>query len=60
MYVSIFLFGVAQALMLQNWVAGFSGLVTFVPLFLPGMRDLEERPRTTVGPAAPAGAPSRG
>jgi len=34
MYVSIFLFGVAQALMLQNWVAGFSGLVTFVPLYL--------------------------
>jgi protein-S-isoprenylcysteine O-methyltransferase Ste14 len=34
MYVSIFLFGVAQALMLQNWVAGLSGLVTFVPLYL--------------------------
>ncbi len=33
MYVSIFLFGVAQALMLQNWVAGLSGLVTFVPLY---------------------------
>jgi len=34
MYVSIFLFGVAQALMLQNWVAGLSGLVTFVPLYI--------------------------
>jgi len=34
MYVAIFLFGVAQALMLQNWVAGLSGLVTFVPLYL--------------------------
>ncbi len=33
MYVSIFLFGVAQAMMLQNWVAGLSGLVTFVPLY---------------------------
>ncbi len=33
MYVAIFLFGVAQALMLQNWVAGLSGLVTFVPLY---------------------------
>src|SRR5438128_2622369 len=34
MYVSIFLFGVAQSLLLQNWVAGLSGLVTFVPLYL--------------------------
>ncbi len=33
MYVAISLFGVAQALMLQNWVAGLSGLVTFVPLY---------------------------
>jgi len=33
MYVAIFLFGVAQALMLQNWVAGLSALVTFVPLY---------------------------
>jgi protein-S-isoprenylcysteine O-methyltransferase Ste14 len=34
MYVSIFLFGVAQALLLQNWFAGLSGLVTFVPLYI--------------------------
>ena len=33
MYVSIFLFGVAQALLLQNWIAGLSGLATFVPLY---------------------------
>jgi protein-S-isoprenylcysteine O-methyltransferase Ste14 len=33
MYVSIFLFGLAQALLLQNWIAGLSGLVTFLPLY---------------------------
>jgi protein-S-isoprenylcysteine O-methyltransferase Ste14 len=33
MYGSIFLFGIAQALLLQNWVAGLSGLVTFAPLY---------------------------
>lgn len=33
MYVSIFLFGIAQALLLQNWVAGLSALVTFAPLY---------------------------
>jgi len=34
MYVSIFLFGLAQALLLQNWIAGLSGLVTFLPLYV--------------------------
>lgn len=34
MYLSILLFSLAQALLLQNWLAGWSALVTFVPLYL--------------------------
>ena len=33
MYASIFLFGIAQALLLQNWVAGLSAPVTFALLY---------------------------
>lgn len=33
MYASIWLFGIAQALLLPNWFAGFSALVTFAPLY---------------------------
>jgi protein-S-isoprenylcysteine O-methyltransferase Ste14 len=33
MYGSIWLFGLGQALLLPNWVAGFSALVTFAPLY---------------------------
>ena len=34
MYASMWLWGVAQALLLQNWVAGWAGLVSFLPLYL--------------------------
>jgi len=34
MYSAIFLFSIAQGLMLQNWLAGWGALVTFVPLYL--------------------------
>ena len=34
MYLSIFLFSIAQALLLQNWLAGWSALVSFAPLYL--------------------------
>lgn len=34
MYASILLWGIAQALLLQNWIAGPSALVTFVPLYV--------------------------
>ena len=34
MYASMWLWGVAQALLLQNWVAGWAGLVLFLPLYL--------------------------
>jgi protein-S-isoprenylcysteine O-methyltransferase Ste14/peptidoglycan/xylan/chitin deacetylase (PgdA/CDA1 family) len=34
MYASIFLFGLAQGLLLANWLAGWSALATFAPLYL--------------------------
>jgi protein-S-isoprenylcysteine O-methyltransferase Ste14 len=34
MYASEWLWGVAQALLLQNWVAGWAGLVLFTPLYV--------------------------
>ena len=33
MYTSIFLWSIAQGLLLENWLAGWSGLVTFAPLY---------------------------
>lgn len=34
MYAAIFLFGVAQALLLPNWVAGLAALVSFAPMYI--------------------------
>jgi protein-S-isoprenylcysteine O-methyltransferase Ste14 len=34
MYASMWLWGVAQALLLQNWIAGWASLVSFLPLYL--------------------------
>lgn len=34
MYASYWLWGIAQALILPNWVAGLSMLVTFIPFYL--------------------------
>jgi len=34
MYASQCLWGLAQALLLHNWIAGFAGLVAFLPLYL--------------------------
>jgi protein-S-isoprenylcysteine O-methyltransferase Ste14 len=34
MYASEWLWGVAQALLLQNWVAGWAGLALFTPLYV--------------------------
>jgi protein-S-isoprenylcysteine O-methyltransferase Ste14 len=33
MYASAWLWGIAQILLLQNWIAGFAGLVTFMPMY---------------------------
>jgi len=34
MYAAIILFGAAQALLLPNWLAGFSALVSFAPMYI--------------------------
>ena len=34
MYAAIFLFAIAQGLLLQNWLAGWSGFVSFTALYL--------------------------
>lgn len=34
MYLAHWLWSIAQALLLQNWIAGLAGLVVFVPLYL--------------------------
>jgi protein-S-isoprenylcysteine O-methyltransferase Ste14 len=34
MYASTLLWGIAQALLLQNWIAGSGGLVSFLLLYL--------------------------
>ena len=34
MYAAIFLFGIAQAMLLPNWVAGLSALVSFAPMYI--------------------------
>jgi protein-S-isoprenylcysteine O-methyltransferase Ste14 len=34
MYASHLLWGLGQALLLHNWIAGLAGLLTFLPLYL--------------------------
>lgn len=34
MYASIWLWGVAQTLLLQNWIAGWASIVLFVPMYV--------------------------
>ena len=34
MYASQWLWSTAQALLLQNWIAGWAGLALFLPLYL--------------------------
>ncbi len=33
MYLAIWLWSLAQALMLENWLAGYGALVSFVPIY---------------------------
>ena len=33
-YASVWLWGMAQALLLHNWVAGLAGLICFLPVYL--------------------------
>src|SRR5215204_5393163 len=34
MYASIWLWGIAQTLLLQNWIAGWASIVLFVPMYV--------------------------
>ncbi len=34
MYASMWLWGIAQALLLWNWIAGWASLVLFLPLYV--------------------------
>jgi len=34
MYAAFWLWGIAQALLLQNWIAGLANLASFLPMYL--------------------------
>jgi protein-S-isoprenylcysteine O-methyltransferase Ste14 len=42
MYAAILLFGLAQGLLLQNWLAGWSGLVTFAVMYFVRVPNEEQ------------------
>jgi len=42
MYTAHFLWSIAQVLLLQNWVAGWSFLVTILPLYLARVKEEEK------------------
>lgn len=42
MYAAHLLWGIAQALLMQNWIAGFAGLASFLPVYLMRV-DREEQ-----------------
>src|SRR3954468_23454207 len=49
MYTAIFLFAIAQGLLLQNWLAGWGGLVSFAALYLFRVGREEEMMRQFFG-----------
>ena len=49
MYASQWLVAIAQPLVLQNWIAGFAGLVTFIPFYFLRVRAEEELMIETFG-----------
>ncbi|MEM7217367.1 MAG: protein-S-isoprenylcysteine O-methyltransferase [Pseudomonadota bacterium] len=51
MYSAIFLCYIAQALFIQNWIAGFSGLVAFGTMYLVRARTEEAMMRAQFGDA---------
>ena len=51
MYAAIWAFAVAQAMILPNWVAGFSALVTFAPLYFVRVPREEAMMRREFGDA---------
>lgn len=51
MYASQALWSVAQLLLLPNWIAGWAGLVTFLPLYLSRIPNEEQMMRDHFGEA---------
>ena len=43
MYASIWLWGIAQTLLLQNWIAGWASIVLFVPTYVLRVSSREEQ-----------------
>jgi protein-S-isoprenylcysteine O-methyltransferase Ste14 len=50
MYSAFWLWAIAQALLLPNWIAGFSGIVGFGALYLMRVGPEEEMMRESFGP----------
>jgi protein-S-isoprenylcysteine O-methyltransferase Ste14 len=51
MYAAIFLFAIAQGLLLSNWLGGWAGFVSFAALYLARVRREEEMMRERFGQA---------
>jgi len=49
MYTSIFLFGICQGMLLQNWFVGWSALIAFSPLYLVRVGKEEAMMRDVFG-----------
>jgi protein-S-isoprenylcysteine O-methyltransferase Ste14 len=49
MYSAIFLFAIAQGMLLSNWFAGWAGLVTFAALYLSRVGNEEKMMREVFG-----------
>jgi protein-S-isoprenylcysteine O-methyltransferase Ste14 len=49
MYTAIFLFAIAQGLLLPNWFAGWAGLITFAALYLSRIGNEEKMMREAFG-----------
>ena len=42
MYAAFMLISISQALLLENWIAGLSAIITFIPLYLVRVRQEEK------------------
>jgi protein-S-isoprenylcysteine O-methyltransferase Ste14 len=51
MYASIWLFGLAQGLLLENWLAGWAAVATFAPMYFLRTPREERMMRECFGPA---------
>jgi protein-S-isoprenylcysteine O-methyltransferase Ste14 len=51
MYAAIWLFGLAQGLLLENWLAGWAAVATFAPMYFLRTPREERMMRECFGPA---------